>query len=100
MLHLHLAANPHRIGVDAGIEIIPDLAGEFRLKGCLAQRIRIRFADAGEGLLIGCLADAFFRGCCIELVDPLSESGIGMGRNGCQRNHQACNHHAAEFADI
>ena len=100
VLHLHLAADPHRVRIDAGIEIIPDLRGEFRLEGGLAQRIRIRLADTGKGLLIGRLANAFFRGCCIELVDPLTESLIGAGRNGRQRDCQACNHHAAEFADI
>ncbi|MNY08940.1 hypothetical protein D3C86_1418240 [compost metagenome] len=99
VLHLHFAADPHRVRIDAGIEIIPDLRGEFRLEGGLAQRIRIRLADTGKGLLIGRLANAFFRGCCVELVDPLSEPRICVSRNGRQRDCQTCNHHAAEFAD-
>src|SRR3546814_11255127 len=61
LLGQHLAADPDGIGIDARIEVIPDLRLEFRLVGGLLQHVLVGRGNAGESFLVRGAADPAFR---------------------------------------
>ena len=76
----HLASLGNGVGIDARIEVVPDLGGEFGLVAGFFEHHWIRRGHAPKCCLVGRAGNAGFRGGAVKARDPLLKACIGLCR--------------------